>query len=88
MNQYVLDNYVRSQGVYRMEYLEFQVEQDPAFQDRNMSLEKLIHISTEEGYEDLKNMLAYWFESSSITEEDVMEYMFMKAHPELFEYVD
>jgi hypothetical protein len=88
MNQYVLDTYVRSQGVYRMEYLEFQVEQDPAFQERNMSLEKLIHISDEEGYEDLKNMLGYWFESSNITEEDVMEYMFMKAHPELFEYVD
>ena len=88
MNQYVLDNYVRSQGVYRMEYLEFQVEQDQAFQDRNMSLEKLIHISTEEGYEGLRQMLEYWFESSDIADEDVAEYMFMKAHPELFEFVD
>ena len=80
-----MDNYVPSQGVYRLEYIEWQVENDLAFKEKGLNLEQLIHHSRLDGYVELKQMLNNWFMNSEIEESDVMEYLFMKAHPELFE---
>ena len=72
------------QGVYRLEYIEWQIENDPSFQEIDMSLEKLIRLSLCNGYEDLRVMLEGWFANTVIETEDITEYLFMKEHPELF----
>ncbi len=84
MSQSLADNYVRSQGLYRLEYIEWQLDHDSTFQDKNINLETLIRYSLQDGYEELQRTLGRWFVSSAIEEEDVIEYLFMKAHPELF----
>ena len=84
MRYSIADSYVRSQGVYRLEYIEWQIENDPSFQEIDMSLEKLIRLSLCDGYEDLRVMLEGWFSNTVIETEDITEYLFMKEHPELF----
>ena len=88
MSHSLADNYVRSQGLYRLEYIEWQLENDSSFQAKDINLEKLIHYSLMDGYEDLQRTLGQWFINSSIEEEDVIEYLFMKAHPHLFQQED
>ena len=84
MRYSIADTYVRTQGVYRLEYIEWQIEHDPSFQEIDMSLDKLIRLSLCDGYEDLRVMLEGWFSNSVIETEDITEYLFMKEHPELF----
>lgn len=85
MSHSLADNYVRSQGLYRLEYIEWQLANDSSFQEKDINLEKLIHYSLQDGYESLQQTLGQWFINSAIEEQDVIEYLFMKAHPELFE---
>ena len=85
MSHSLADNYVRSQGLYRLEYIEWQLDNDATFKDQDLNLEKLILFSLEDGFEELQRTLGRWFINSLIQEEDVIEYLFMKSHPELFE---